>query len=323
MLVETSCLGHPGGTGDDGRLHLASAWTVGQRQQVEGTDRRGGAQLARDQGPPGAVMVADRGDGYRRRVALAVRQQAEVVRRIPPATFPLETDAGPPCAVLRWLRPPGETVRDWHGWCRGQGQRSRVRLLAGKLAPATAQQARRRTRRTAQQAGRTSTAPTLAVAGWSLVSTPLAAATWSPADVLSLSRARWHVARGLKRMQQLLRLPPIRRTHLTSVEATVRALRSAWALHEETVVALRALLPTDGLREPTPVSRWLRTGASLDTVRQQVHATWSEARLRACLPRLRRFLASAPRRRRHQEAAVRPWLAQRAVLLPGSQRQVA
>src|SRR5713226_3847846 len=110
----------------------------------------------------------------------------------------------------------------------------------------------------------------------------------------------------LKRMKQLLRLHQIRSTHLTSVEATVRAL-----------------LPTDGLREPTPVSRWLLTGVSLDTLRQQVHATWSEARLRACLPRLRRFLASAPRRRRHQESAVRAWLAQRAVLLPGSQRQVA
>jgi len=124
-------------------------------------------------------------------------------------------------------------------------------------------------------------------------------------------------------MKQLLRLHQIRSKHRTSVEATVRALLLAWALHEGTVVALRALLPTDGLREPTPVSSWLLTGLSLDTVRQQVQGTWSEARLRACLPRWRRFLASAPRRRRHQESAVRAWLAQRAVLLPGSQRQVA
>jgi len=323
VLVDASCLGQPGGTGDDWRLHLAYDLTVGRLHQVEVTDRRGGEHLARYQWQPGEVIVADRGYGYRRSVALAVRQQADVVLRIHPATFPLETDAGQPFAVLRWLRQPGETVRDWHGWCRWQGQRYRVRLLAVKLDPATAQKARRRKRRKAQKAGRTITAPTLAVAGWILVITTLAAATWSPADVLSLYRARWQVELVFKRMKQLLRLNQIRSKHLTSVEATVRALLIAWALHEETVVALRALLPTDGLREPTPVSSWLLTGVSLDTLRQQVHATWSEARLRACLPRLRRFLASAPRRRRHQESAVRAWLAQRAVLLPGSQRQVA
>ena len=103
--------------------------------------------------------MADRGYGYRRRVALAVRQQADVVLRIHPATFPLETEAGQPFAVLRWLRHRGETARDWHGWCRWQGQRYRVRLIAAKLDPATARKARRRRRRKAQKAGRTITAP--------------------------------------------------------------------------------------------------------------------------------------------------------------------
>ena len=146
-----------------------------------------------------------------------------MVLRIHPATFPLETDAGQPFTVLRWLRQRGEAARDWHGWCRWQGQRSRVRLMAAKLAPATAQQARRRKRRKAQTAGRRITAPTLATAGWMLVITTLPAATWSPADVLALYRARWQVELVFKRMKQLLRLNQIRSTNLTSVEATVRA----------------------------------------------------------------------------------------------------
>jgi hypothetical protein len=58
----------------------------------------------------------------------------------------------------------------------------------------------------------------------------------------------------------------------------------------------------------------------LDTLRQQVQGTWSEARLQACLPRLRRFLVSSPRRRRHQESAVRAWLAFRAATRPGQQQ---
>ena len=323
LLVDASCLAQPGGTGDDWRLHLAYDFTAARLGQVQVTDRRGGEHLGRYQWQPGEVIVADRGYGYRRSVALAVHQHADVIVRIHPATFPLETEVGQPFAVLRWLRQRGEATRDWHGWCCWQGCRYRVRLVAAKLDPAAARQARRRQRRKAQKAGRRLTAPTRAVAGWILVITTLEAATWSSADVLALYRARWQVELVFKRMKQLLRLNQIRSTHLTSVEATVRALLIAWALHEDTVVTLRALLPTATPLDATPVSSWLLTGLGLDTLRQQVQGTWSEARLRACLPRLRRFLASSPRRRRHQESAVRAWLDSRAATRPGRQQQVA
>jgi hypothetical protein len=139
------------------------------------------------------VIVADNGYGYRRSVAWAVQQRADVVVRMYPATFPLETDTGQPFNVLRWLRQPGSPEREWRGWCQWQGQRYRVRLLAAQLdAPAT-QRARCRRRRKAQKAGRTITAPTLAVAGWLLLITTLEAPTWSAADVLYVYRARWQV----------------------------------------------------------------------------------------------------------------------------------
>jgi hypothetical protein len=88
LLVDASCLRQPGGTGDDWRLHLAYDLRAGRMHQVCVTDRRGGEHLARYQWPAGAVIVADRGYGYRRSVATAVRQQADVVVRIHPATFP-------------------------------------------------------------------------------------------------------------------------------------------------------------------------------------------------------------------------------------------
>jgi hypothetical protein len=323
LLVDASCLGQPGGTGDDWRLHLAYDFTAGRLGQVQVTDRRGGEHLGRYQWQPGEVRVGDRGYGYRRSVALAVRQRADGILRIHPATFPLETAAGQPFVVLRWLRQRGEAQREWHGWCRWEGQRYAVRLVAATLPPAAARQARRRQRRKAQKAGRTLTAPTRAVAGWILVITTLEAATGSTADVLAMYRARWQVELVFKRMKQLLHLHQIRSTNLTRVEATVRALLIAWALHEETVVTLRTLLPAGTPRDATPVSRWLLTGLSLDTVRQQVQGTWSEARLRACLPRLRRFLARSPRRRRHQESAMRAWLDSHATSPLGRQQQVA
>jgi Transposase DDE domain. len=322
LLVDASCLRQPGGTGDDWRLHLAYDLRAGRMHQVCVTDRRGGEHLARYQWPAGAVIVADRGYGYRRSVATAVRQQADVVVRIHPATFPLETEEGHPFNGLRWLRQRGGPEREWHGWCCWEGRRYPVRLVAAKLTPAAAQQARRRQRRKAQKAGRLLTMPTRAVAGWLLVITTLDVGTWSAADVLYVYRARWQVELVFKKMKQLLRLNQIRSKHRTSVEATVRALLVAWALHEGPTSLLRTLLSATATTE-TVVSSWLVSGLGLDTLRQQVHGSWSEARLQVCLPRLRRFLCSRPRRRGHQECAVRAWLAQRASPCFGSQQQVA
>lgn len=124
-------------------------------------------------------------------------------------------------------------------------------------------------------------------------------------------------------MQQLLYLNQLRSTHRTSVEATVRALLMAWALHEGTTTRLRTLFSATATSALVIVNSWLLSGLGLDTVRQQVHGTWSEARLQTCLPRLRRFLCSRPRRRGHQECAVRAWLGQRASPRCGNQPQVA
>ena len=213
ILVDASTLGQPGGTGDDWRLHLAYDLLAGRMHQVSVTDRHGGEHLERYRWHAGEVIVADRGYGYRRSVATAVRQQADVVVRIHPATFPLETEAGQPCNVLRWLRHRGGAEREWPGWCRWAGQRYPVRLVAAKLDPTATRRARCRARRKAQKAGRTLTAPTLAVAGWLLLITTLDAGTWSTADVLYIYRARWQVELVFKKMKQLLRLNQIRSTH--------------------------------------------------------------------------------------------------------------
>jgi hypothetical protein len=322
LLVDASCLHQPGGTGDDWRLHLAYDFLAGRMAQVHITDRGGGEHLDRYTWQAGDVIVADNGYGYRRSVAVARQQQAEVIVRMHPATFPLETEAGTPFNVLRWLRQRDGPEREWQGWCRWEGRRYAVRLVAAKLNPAAAQRARRRRRRKAQKAGRTITAPTLAVAGWLLLITTLAAGIWSAADVLEVYRARWQVELVFKKMKQLLRLNQIRTKHPTSVEATVRTLLVAWVLHEDTTTLLRTLLSATTTTERSVVSSWLLSGLGLDTLRQQVQGTWSAARVQVCLPRLRRFLCSRPRRRGHQESAVRAWLGKHPPT-PSAQRQVA
>jgi hypothetical protein len=126
-----------------------------------------------------------------------------------------------------------------------------------------------------------------------------------------------------KRMKQLLRLNHIRSKHHTSVEATVRALLIAWALQEGAMATIRAHLPAGTPTAPTPVSSWFLTGLGLDTLRQQVQGTWSQARLQACLARLLRFVVLSPRRREHQETQVRAWLLNQALLYLANEQEAA
>jgi hypothetical protein len=156
-----------------------------------------------------------------------------------------------------------------------------------------------------------------------LLITTLAAGTWSTADVLYVYRARWQVELVFKKMKQLLRLNQIRSKHRMSVEATVRALLIAWALQESTTIWLRTLLRTTAAPEHVVVRSWLLIGLGLETLRLQVQGRWSEARLQTCLPRLHRFLCSRPRRRGHQESAVRTWLEQRAGACSNRQQKAA
>lgn len=126
-----------------------------------------------------------------------------------------------------------------------------------------------------------------------------------------------------KKMKQLRRLNQIRRTHPTSVAATVRALLVAWALHEDTTTWLRSLLSATAPSAMAVVSSWFLSGRGLDTLRQQGQGRWSEARLQACLEHLHRFLCRRPRRRVHQESTARAWWEQRARARPDRQQKVA
>jgi Transposase DDE domain len=260
LLVDASTLRQPGGTGDAWRLPLAYDFTAGRMGQVMVTDAHPGETLARSHLQPGAIVVADNGYGSRCSVAEAVQQQAHVVLRLTPTTFPLASATGSPFDVLRGRRQQAGATREWHGWCHWEGQPYCVRLRAATLPPEAAAAARRRKRRTAQKQGRTPTAATVRLAEWGFVVTTVAAADGSLGEVLRLYRARWHVARVCNRMPQLLRLHQLRSQHLPSVEATVRALLLAWVLQAGMAAERRAMLATRPQARPRRVSSWLLTG---------------------------------------------------------------
>ena len=311
-LIDATRLRHPGGTGDDWRVHFAYDFTAGRMDEVVVTDQHTAERLAHFTLQPAISRWWTMAMGTGRAWPAPVRQSADVVLRITPATFPGGNRSWR-CRLISspWLCQGSAAQQEWQGWCVHDGQRYAVRVLAARLPPEAAARARQRKYQKAQKHGRTPSAATLALADWVLVATTLAAA-WSLPDVLRLYRARWQVELVFKRMKQLLRFNQLRSTHRTTVEATVRALLVAWALQEGIVAEMRALLPTaqPGAHPDAPpvVSTWSLVGLGLETLRHQVQHRWSLARLRTCLPRLRRFLCSRPRRREHQETAVRAWL---------------
>ena len=230
-----------------------------------------------------------------------------MVLRVCLATFPLEQEDGQPFDALAWLLNQHATLAEWHGFCRIQQRRYRVRLIASKLPADKVATIRKRKTRKARKAGRQITKATLQQAAWLVLITTLDA-EWSASDVLRLYRARWQIELLFKRLKQLLRVAELRCQQQAALEATVRVLLIAWALQEQLAGEMRAQLPT-GARDPHhPASSWLLGGLSVQTLRQQVRGSWSVARLRACLPRLVRFLRSSPRKRRQQEADIREWL---------------
>jgi hypothetical protein len=306
-LIDATRLRHPGGTGDDWRVHFAYDFTAGRMDEVVVTDQHSAERLAHFTLRPGDIAVADNGYGYRTSVATAVRQGADVVLRITPATFPVATAAGQAFDLTAWLCQGSAAHQEWQGWCVHDTQRYAIRVLAARLPPEAVARARQRKYQQAQKHGRTPSAATLTLADWVLVVTTLAA-DWSLTDVLRLYRARWQVELVFKRMKQLLRFNQLRSTQRTTVEATVRALLVAWALQEDIGAEIQRLLSAATAMPPRVLSRWLVTSMGLDTLRHQVQGTWSRTRLRLCLPRLQRFLCCRPRRRAHQETEVRAWL---------------
>ena len=318
LLIDATRLRQLGGTGDDWRAHLAYDLLAGRMVQVAVTDHKAAEKLAHFDLQKGDIVVGDNGYGYRKQLAFARQKGADVVLRVTLATFPLEDDAGKPFDAVSWLLRHHGTLAEWSGWCRINGQRYRVRLIASKLPADKVAAVRKRKQRKAKKAGRKITSQTLQLAGWLLLITTLDA-SWSATELLRLYRARWQVELLFKRLKQLMRLATLRCQEEQAVQATVRALLIAWALQEQVAAEMRALLP-NGSRDPhQPCSSWMLAGLSVATLRVQVRGHWTLSRLRECLPRLVRFLVSNPRKRRQQEADIRQWLEQRLKCVPALQ----
>jgi hypothetical protein len=326
LLVDATMVGTPGGNGDEWRLHTAYDFTAGRLSEVVLGDRSSGEHLDHYVLRAGDIVVADSGYGYRRNLVTARKAQADVVLRITHRGFPLETAAGEALDLVAWVQRGRGPYRQTAAVCRINRQAFRVRVLALRLPPEAAQQARQRALRRASKHSRAVRAVTLAMAEWVLLVTTLDVGTWPAEDVRRLYRARWQVELLFKRWKSLLQVNDLRVQQRVAVEAVLRLKLLAWLLQAEVAAEVRGLLtqvqapPTWRLQHSGAVSTWRLTALSIATLRQHVQGSWTYARLLQCLPRLRRFLGESWRQRLHQETTFRlsflePQLPTRPLLL--------
>lgn len=328
VLIDGTRLKEPGGSGDDWRVHLGYDLLAGRLVDVRVADRHTAEAFELFVVGPGDVLVADRGYSRRSQWAYALRRGADVVVRLAVQQVPLLDEQGESLDVVAWLKAAPSGTQSRPVAFEHEGQRFHGRLIACALSAEAAERARAKARKKASKQQRKIKEETLFLAGWLLVFTSLPSQRWSDEQVLALYRARWQVELVIKRMKQVLKLAQLRgKTALTN-EATILALLVCWALQQQEGVQARELLQQASrvLQSAAPqatqdeaeaaceklqegpegeVSSWLLTGICVQTLRVVVQGYWTPARLRACLPQLRRFVRGSPRQRQQQESTIR------------------
>jgi len=134
-VIEATRLREPGGCGDDWRRQTASDLPAGRLVEGRVTDQQTGESFQHVALHAGEIVVAESDDGYRRTVASAYRQQADMVRFLTPSTFPVEDPRGQPMALVAWLQRKEPMCRSRVCWCQWESQRFAVRRVVRNHAP--------------------------------------------------------------------------------------------------------------------------------------------------------------------------------------------
>jgi hypothetical protein len=311
-------------------IPLSICWQVGTRL-VKVTDTHVGENLEVFDLHPGDLVVTDRANGLRTRIAFVRGKLAEIIVRIGPSRFPMETERGKPIELMTWLKSlqaSAGAIRSREVWISIAKLRIKLRLVVLRLSEQQQEKAERRTKRKASKNQRKLQESTLYFAGWVLVVTTLPQDHWSDQHLMQLSQARWHIELLFKRIKQLLSVHTLRCTTLSTAKATITVLLLGWALLEEDSTQVRqamrdAMHSTQQRRlDPAcfsdswwqedlagPLSEWMLATACFDLLCQQIRGSYTRERFHPCLPRLQRFLGSGHRKKRpHLYTDVSRWL---------------
>ena len=120
-------------------------------------------------------------------------------------------------------------------------------------------------------------------------------------QLLELYRARWQIEVLFKRIKAVLALHSLPAQTPQSAQAMIYALLVAWMLIEDDIENLRRQI-SDGEPVDCPISSWRLARLAFQGLRKVLEGHWTNSRLRALLPELRRLLVERRKRplREHQ-----------------------
>jgi hypothetical protein len=176
------------------KLQVQWEWLSGQLTRLDLQPGRTPDHAAPAQGlplPAGALRRADLGYFRLETLAQTAAAGAFFLTRLKHGTLVFNA-AGEPLNLLRWLKQPGEAVRDIPIRL-GARQQLACRLVTVQVPPAVAAERRRKLRRAAQVKGQTVSAQRLALAGWTLLLTNAPVEKLNAAEAVVVAAVRWQM----------------------------------------------------------------------------------------------------------------------------------
>lgn len=205
--LDATFIQEPGSTGTDWRLHYSLKLPELVCDFFEITDAHGAEHLTRLPVRSGDVVLADRGYSRRPGAAAILRANADLVMRLLPSNFPLQTPRGAKFDLLGELskaRLQAGQILERSVQFEHAGQHFALRLCALRKSAAAVAAAQRQARYERERKGGEVRAQTLQLAAYVCVLTSLPLEVVSARQTLDLYRCRWQVELAFKRLKSLL-----------------------------------------------------------------------------------------------------------------------
>ena len=311
-IIDASVICQLGSRGADWRLHMSFDLMAGCLDEVELTNGSGAERLNRFAFKPGELCIADRAYAVAKSLGWILAQGAWVLVRAGWSRLSYENENGQRFDVVQWLRgthlerlgaPAEVTV-----WITCPEGRYALRLLAQAISEEATEKARRKARADAAKNHNTVDERSLFVAGYVLLLTNLPADIWAIDSVIQLYRFRWQIELAFKRMKGLIHLDHLRCKDPELVQVCLFAKLFAVILMERHQLQLTAQQADAFISTDRPISLWRLSALFLDHIRSSVHGQFTLANILEAFPRLTRFLADEPRKRKQQFALAKSLL---------------
>jgi hypothetical protein len=263
----------PGATGTDARIHTKMRLSDLRILDAKVTDDSVGETLKNFDFEPSQLAIVDRGYSQAAGITWLRRHGADVLVRLNRGALPVFDEKQETIDVVEWARsiPEGAVVErsvSILDTADPKAKRIQGRVVAIRLPPGKAEEARKRVRR---EQGANATAATLEMAGYVVLFTTVPAYRLSAARCLEAYRLRWQVELLYKRWKSLGGLDKLPNERDDTILAWIYVKLLLGLIVERIGSATAEVSPPVRLNYPERLPRNARTSARPATVEDRQH----------------------------------------------------